>query len=185
MKAISTLPLLILSIAFTYCGSSEPTEIKNETSPHKDSIVPIVIADSIKKDAITPLIDYTGTYKLRVTRYREFIWDHFIELEQTGDSVSGDYRVTFTTRNKEKITVLNTTVKGKVTDNADINSGSTLEIQINERDVDSLLLKANPEAEYMIDKFIGSMLSLKFLVKENTIKNNYAGGEWDVWRRSN
>ncbi len=188
MKFLKYTCFFFLVAAITNCSNPDENKITEQTLLKKDSIPPSIIADSIPVDTTqkAPLVDYTGTYKLRVTRYREFYCDHLIELIQNGDSVYGNYTVKFFTKAKEKIAFFNTTVKGSVDDTEnDVNSGSTLEIKIDKQDVDSVVLKANPEALYMIDKFIGSMLSTKFLIDKNTIQNNYAGGEWDIWKRIN
>lgn len=65
----------------------------------------------------------------------------------------------------------------------DINSFSFLYLQISELHIDSVQLQSNTEAQYIRAQMSNTIMAIQFSQKDNTIKNNYAGGEWDTWQR--
>jgi hypothetical protein len=161
---------------------SDPVPVQPLIVRANDSIV-----DPIIKEDVLPKVtfNYTGTYKLKVDRFRDYFQYHTLVLEQENDSITGTYLFKLTGPGKETFAILKGVVNGKMNQTVDnVNSGSELYITLTERDVDSLKLSSNPSAERAARQFLyAPQLGTRFSLEKNTIENNYAGGEWDTWQR--
>ena len=180
----------IVSMFLMSCNGGEPKVIIEPVQKNE-----AVMGDTVKRMAQTekqpqqemiPKINYTGKYELDVSRFHEFNIHHQIELAQVQDSVKGFYEIIYITKKGKLIANYKGLVRGKMLQTADnVNSGTSLWITLSEQKIDSANYKANKEGAYMIDKFLeGLLLTTRFSIKENTIENNYAGGEWDTWTRT-
>lgn len=179
---------LVACIILTSCTESEPKVIIEPVQKNE-----AVMGDTTKRhlekekhaELLSP-INYTGKYELDVGRFHEFNIHHEIELIQAQDSVKGFYDITYTNKKGKLIASYKGRVRGEMMQTIDnVNSGTDLWITLTAQKVDSAYYKSSKEGSYMIDKFLnGLLLTTRFSIKNNTIENNYAGGEWDTWTRT-